>query len=429
MLTTPAARTTLTLAICWALGLAQTAFCAPGAPPERDTNARAKVMIERAIGYLRTQQDQQTGGWAVPAEDSGRPHLPGISALVLQGVLLDPEHPRDAEWIQRGVRYLLDYQDADGGIHDNFLPAYNTALSVSALARVDDARARDAVTRGVDFLRRLQWTEDADPNVGGREASRPVGPEHLFYGGVGYGRNGRPDGSNLHFFLRAMEDAGVSADDESVQRALVFLRRIQMHEDVNDMPYARGSRQGGFVYATVPDAESIDGPVAGWGQSHAGEVEETLDDGTVVSRLRAYGSMTYAGFKSYLYADLSRDDPRVRLAWEWLTRNYTVEENPGMGAQGLYYYFVTMGKALDAWEEDEAPGARHEAQASEQEGAEAALGDPTANWREDLVSRLEGLQNEDGSFRSVHGRWMEDNPVLITAYALIALRHAHGDAE
>ena len=48
------------------------------------------------------------------------------------------------------------------------------------------------------------------------------------------------------------------------------------------------------------------------------------------------------------------------------------------------------------------------------------------NWAKDLVEQLATLQNPDGSFRASKdgARWMEDNPVLITAYALIALEEA-----
>ena len=42
---------------------------------------------------------------------------------------------------------------------------------------------------------------------------------------------------------------------------------------------------------------------------------------------------------------------------------------------------------------------------------------------DDLVDRLAGLQSEDGSFRSVDDRWMEDNPLLITAYSLLARQY------
>ena len=42
----------------------------------------------------------------------------------------------------------------------------------------------------------------------------------------------------------------------------------------------------------------------------------------------------------------------------------------------------------------------------------------------DLVDALAKLQNDDGSFKTTKDRWMENNPVLITAYSLLALQHA-----
>src|SRR5690606_4033481 len=212
-----------------------------------------------------------------------------------------------------------------------------------------DPRARAAIPPARDFLRTLQYGEaSATSGAAANEALR-VGKDHPFYGGVGYGNHGRPDNSNLTFFIQAMHDSGVPADDPAFQRALVFLTRTQMHEDVNDMPWAERSRQGGFIYATAESGDGVaDNPALARGQSQAGTIEETLDDGTRISRLRAYGSMTYAGFKSYIYADLPRSDPRVQLAFEWIRRNYTLEENPGIGTDGLYYYFVTFARALDA---------------------------------------------------------------------------------
>lgn len=393
----------------------------PAQPPAQPAwRAEARDMADKAAAWLLTQQDANTGGWSVPkgeVDDQGRskqPHLPGITALVLTGLLdgAGSDKPTgDAEpgpEVMMGVKYLLNWQQPDGGIYDRVLPSYNTSLAVSALSRVDLPRAREAVNKSVVFLRGLQWSEFSDNSIGGSEAARPVERNHPFYGGVGYGKHGRPDGSNLNLFMQALQDAGVPPTDPAVQRAMVFLQRLQMSDAVNDMPYADGSNQGGFIYATVENAESVDGRA---GQSQAGTIEETMDDGSRVSRLRAYGSMTYAGFKSYLYADLDRDDDRVRAALGWISRHYTVDENPGMGTDGLYYYYVTFARALAAWGEPTIT-------LIEGEGMETAARD----WRADLVAKLKGLQNEDGSFRSVDDRWMENDPVLITAYALIALR-------
>jgi squalene-hopene/tetraprenyl-beta-curcumene cyclase len=384
------------------------AIAAPARAIDEAHRAKAREMADRAAAYLKKQQDPTSGGWSVPADATKKPHLPGITALVLSGLLLGDRAESDPA-IGLGVKYLLNHVQDDGGIYDRLLPSYNTSLAVSALSKVDLPQAREAVEKATVFLKGLQWSEVSNPNAGGSEAPRVVGRDHPFYGGVGYGKHGRPDGSNLNIFMQAMQDAGVSPADESVKRAVTFLQRLQMLDEVNDMPYADKSRQGGFIYATVENAESVDGRA---GQSMAGMIEESLDDGTKVSRLRAYGSMTYAGFKSYLYAELPRDDIRVTAALDWIRRNYTVQENPGIGTDGLYYYYVTFSRALSAWGE------------SSIETLDADGKPVPRDWANDLIDRLAELQQDDGSFKSVDDRWMENDPVLITAYSLIALRTA-----
>jgi squalene-hopene/tetraprenyl-beta-curcumene cyclase len=324
-------------------------------------------------------------------------------------MVLDPKTPANDPSVLQGAKYILNFQQPDGGIYDKLLPSYNTSLALSAISKVDLPQAKDAIGPAQAFLRKLQWSEASDPAVGGGEAPKPVTKDHVYYGGVGYGKHGRPDGSNLNMFMQAMQDSGVSPGDESVKRAMVFLGRLQMLDGVNDMPYAKGSKQGGFIYATVENAESVDGRA---GQSSAGTIEETMDDGTKVSRLRCYGSMTYAGFKSYLYAELPRDDQRVKAALGWISRNYTVAENPGMGRSGLYYYYVTFARALHAWGAPELDVVTADGKTEKRD------------WANDLIDRMATLQNEDGSFKSVDKRWMEEDPVLITAYAMIALREA-----
>ncbi|MDX2147105.1 MAG: prenyltransferase/squalene oxidase repeat-containing protein [Planctomycetota bacterium] len=395
----------------------------PSEPAAQSTTPApdAQLMIDRAVAYLISKQDA-SGGWNISPD---RPAFPAITALALQGLLgpgfsipsaQDPKSREHEQAIRRAVSFLIAKQQPDGGIYDRLLASYNTAISVAALARVSTPEAQAAVKRALPFLRALQNGEDAR-DIGEIRESQAVGPDHPFYGGVGYGRSGRPDLSNLGWWMEAMHAAGVESSDPAFQRALVFLRRTQMVERVenergetvvvNDMAYARGSTQGGFIYATGDSKEN-----AGQGQSFAGMVEETLSDGTVASRLRAYGSMTYSGFKSYMYAGLTKDDPRVLAAFEWIRRNYTVDENPGLGTDGMYYYYVVFARALGEFGaptiETIAPDGASEPR----------------DWRADLVRRLAALQQPDGSFKSVDDRWMENDPVLITAYSLVALREA-----
>lgn len=370
----------------------------------------ADAMIAKAVAYLRAQQDAKTGGWAVPPQG---PVFPAITGLVLNGMLLDPSIKHTDPSVARGIKFILSYQQPDGGIYDNALPSYNTSISLVALAMVPTPEAKAAIKPAQEFLRSLQYGEGAIEREGAPEAAKIVGKDHPFYGGTGYGRHGRPDLSNTAWCLEGLAASGVDSSDPAFQRALVFLQRIQMLEKtpdgtiVNDMPYAKGSRQGGFVYATSENKDKV-----GSGQSNAANIEETLDDGTKVSRLRAYGSMTYSGFKSYLYAGLSKNDPRVLAAMDWISRNYTLEENPGVGTDGLYYYFVVFGKAMKASATDVIDTVKPDGSRE------------SRRWADDLIARLFTLQNEDGSFRSVDDRWMENNPVLITAYSLVALQHA-----
>lgn len=410
---------TLTAAMIFCL--AGTALAAPPAPAQAAALAnapahalKARAMAQKAIAFLRTQQDDKTGGWSVPKEG---PAYPAITGLVITGMLLDPALTTDDPSIKRGIDFILSFKQPDGGIYDRLLPSYNTAICLSALALAAKdgekprADARDAILPAQNFLRSLQWSEDAPEDETAPERPKRVGKEHPFYGGVGYGRSGRPDNSNLGMVIQGMHDSGLKTDDVFFQRALVFLRRTQMQGDINEMAYAANSKQGGFIYSTSVNKDQI-----GVGQVMIPAPNDTIDEATAdggrVSRLRAYGSMTYMGFKSLLYANLDRADPRVTAAHGWIRRNYTLAENPGIGADGLYYFYLTFARAMDAWGEPTITPILDD----QSEGA-------PRQWAADLVGTLEPLQEADGSFRPRAERWMENNKVLITAYTLIALQH------
>lgn len=377
-------------------------------PEER---AKALGMMEKANAYLKSKQDSKTGGWNIPPQG---PVFPAITGLVVNGMLGTPGVTEKDPALAMAHKFMLDYAKDDGGIYDKgVLPSYNTAICVSALAKFTDARSKEAVQKGAEFLKKLQNGEGAglDPAVL-KEAGVKVTKDHPFYGGWGYGSGGRPDLSNTGFAIEALQAAGVESNDPAFQRALVFLQRVQMMEKVdgqvvNDMAYAKGSKQGGFIYSTSEDKDKV-----GSGESKSAMIEETMDDGSKVSRLRAYGSMTYNGFKSYLYAGLSKNDPRVVAAHQWIRTHYTMTENPGVGASGLYYYYVMLARAMSASGEATleviGPDSKTESK----------------RWAADLVNQLAALQEPDGSFRSVDKRWMENDPVLITAYSLMALGEA-----
>jgi squalene-hopene/tetraprenyl-beta-curcumene cyclase len=119
--------------------------------------------------------------------------------------------------------------------------------------------------------------------------------------------------------------------------------------------------------------------------------------------------MTYGGLLSFIYSDLTADDPRVKAALEWLRLNYSLEENPGLGKQGLFYYFHLMAKGLAA------AGIK-----------EFVLADGRkVDWRRDAAINLMNRQEKDGSWINDTARWMEKDPVLVTSYCVIALAVLH----
>ncbi len=373
--------------------------------PAAAQNPRAAEIAAKAAAFLFSKQDAATGGWAINPKG---PTYPAITGLIVNGLLAGEGGSPNDKPVADAVKFILSKRQPDGGIYDKVLPSYNTAICLSALARVKTPEAQAAIKPAQDFLRSLQYGEGAIEYEGMRDTAKKVDKDHAYYGGFGYGGSGRPDLSNTAFVIQALHDSGVESSDPVFRRALVFLQRTQMLGSVNDMPYAQGSKQGGFIYSTSEGKEKV-----GSGQSYgAGTIEETMDDGTKVSRLRAYGSMSYAGFKSYLYAGLTRDDPRVVAAYGWLRRNYTLEENPGVGLDGMYYYFVTFARALHAWGDPKVSVIDKDGKTSDRE------------WARDLVARLGALQQPDGSFQTFKDRWMENDPVLVGAYSLLALRHA-----
>lgn len=350
-------------------------------PVPQELAIRVNGSIDRALAYLAASQSAD-GGW----EAFGSSH-PGVSALVLKALLQDDDYGPDHPVCRRGVDFLLKFVQPDGGIYPpgDGQMNYHTSVAVMALASTKSPRNEKVVRDAVGYLKKIQW--DAEE---GHEPSSP------WYGGQGYGQGKRPDLSNTQLMIEALHESGLSPDDPAYRKALVFVSRCQMLGSGNDQPFAKDSTEGGFVYSP-----------ANGGESKAGTVER---DGK--PRLRTYGSMTYAGFKSMLYADLKHDDPRVTSAWEWIRRYYTLDQNPNMPTpqahEGLYYYYHTFARALQAY------------------GQEVIMDGQGAprHWRAELCEKLLSLQRPDASWLNEADRWFEGNAHLVTAYAVLALQTA-----
>jgi len=361
----------------------------------------ARASLRRGLLWLQNRQSVR-GGWmegtaVLPTDQPPREAAAAI-AVTAMGVKAMAQTPDDdfEETRNRGLEFVVRSIDARGieGLATGGLGNYVASAVTMGLAAVgtDSPASRPLMTKTVEYLKSGQWNQ-----------TKGVAPSQDWFGGAGYGRHGRPDLSNTQMMLDALYDAGVSPSEPVVQRALVFLGRTQNHKATNPAPWAQsGSDDGGFIYTPANGGESFGSQAAG-----EGRYGETMPAGAPRS-LRSYGSMTYAGFKSLLYAGLSSDDPRVIAALGWIRRHWTFDENPGLGQQGLYYYLHAMARALRASGIDvitTADGTDHD-------------------WRRELIAAIETRQNPDGSWKNPVDRWEESRPELATIYATLALQEA-----
>jgi squalene-hopene/tetraprenyl-beta-curcumene cyclase len=356
--------------------------------PQRYESLRQEIRqsIARGNAWLKTQQ-KPAGHW----DDDG---TPAFTALALTAASRDPNHDRKApapEHLEKGYNWLLAQQKEDGGIYNRGLTVYNTATAVTAMVATGQEKYEPAIVKARKHLIDQQWDIDKK-----KETDNPND------GGIGYGsKNDRSDMSNTYLAIEALalskkvvEDGKHgNQPDLDWDAAVTFLSRCQNLEATNDREWASDDpkNKGGFIY----------GP----NETKAGE--DKLPDGRTA--LRSYGSISYAGLLSFVYAKVSANDPRVVAVKEWLGKNYNLDENPAMGAQGLYYYYQTMSKALAA--------ANIETLKLEN-GKEA-------DWRKDLGEKLLAKQREDGSWVNDNGRWMESNAVLVTAYTVLSLERIY----
>lgn len=364
----------LAVAIAMATGGVLAADAAKPATSKAAGNDRVyEDTVNKAIEYFRTKGQAANGSYSAEAS-------PAITALVTTAILR-AGRTVDDPLVAKSLAYLQTLVRADGGIyaenskHQN----YETCVAIQCFAAANrDKRYDELLKKAEAFVKGIQW-----------DASEGLDKSSVNYGGAGYGNSKRPDLSNTAFLIDALKSAGRGPDDEAIQKALVFVSRCQnLETEYNTTEFAAKDPDGGFYYT----------PAAG-GSSQAGKTDS--------GALRSYGSMTYAGLKSMIFAGLGPDDPRVKAATKWLANHYKLDENPGMGNAGLYYYYNTLAKTLSAVGSDtfqDATGAKHD-------------------WRKDLIATLASRQKPDGSWVNENNRWLEGDPNLVTAYALLALTY------
>lgn len=334
--------------------------------------------IDRGLDWLADKQ-KENGSWS-------NGDFPALTALAAQA-FIGSKHPAREHVIKKAVQYILTCVHEDGGIYRNLsdrqgggLCNYNTAICMNMLYLTKDPTLIPVVQNARTFIANSQ-------HFGG----------DIYDGGFGYDRNTQrayADLLNTYYSVEAMQvTAGAEEFRGGSERRIDidWERTIKFIEQMQNKSGSGEENEGGFFYKP--------------GESKAGTT--TNDQSMVV--FRSYGSITYAGLLSLIYAEISRNDPRVLSAFHWSARHWSLQENPGMGAQGMYFFYNILTKALHAYNSDLIP---------RPDGI-------SLSWREEVAKRLVELQKVEASgmgyWQNDTGRFWENDPVLSTSYSLIAL--------
>ncbi len=350
-------------------------------PAATEMETRARAALDRGLDYLVAQQ-QTNGVWS-------NAQFPALSALPLWTLSI-AKRPQDAEAAARAERFVAGCAQPDGGIYvvvpgrrGGALGTYNTAICMTALHSLGNPAHHPLIRKARTYVAETQLLGDDE-----------------YRGGFGYEKNSRQPYADLNNTAWALSAMRVTQDVEETRppgeprvdvdwdAALAFVNKMQLASEE-----ANPEDAGGFMY------KPADPNKAGVATNAAGR-----------PYLRSYGSITYSGLLSLIYAQVERSDPRVVSAVDYARRHWTLDENPGMGLQGLYYYYTIMARSLAATGLAELPPIE-------------AGGEPI-QWREALIAKLITLQQPDGSWVNSNNRFWENDPILATAYATLAMEYA-----
>jgi len=371
----------------------------PGlAAPQDDVAQKLTETYASAAEWILGQQDA-SGAWKQGQGDkaTASPAFTGLIVTALGGApksLKEKYKPA----VDKGIGYLLSKINADGSVGEGptgtFVKTYATGIALMAFASVERTdKVANAIRGAHAYMKQNQLKEGKDA------------------GGMGYGDDqggGRKAIANLSttgFAAEGLHQSGLPQDDEFWKLVVKYVRKCQNNSETNNDPEfvaelkSKGlvvGDDGSLYYSTVadPKAQKV-------GTKKVADKES----------IAGYGSMTYDGIKTYLYAGLKKDAPEVKAAVDWVRKNYSVEFHPGFPfdaakrqhLRGLYHYYLVMSRALDALGEnpfETFDGKKHD-------------------WAREIAGQLVTQVKESKMWQNDNSAWFEGDPLLTTSYVLV----------
>ena len=330
--------------------------------------------VQKGIQYLVSQQGEDNI-WHSPNYGNLKDGA-AISALVIYSLSHQPAELLKSKRanIERAIERLIDnskdaeyIKNVDGPDYSN----YATALFLISCKQFEHNLQQTQSNRLLRYLVDAQLTfESAGVDHGGWD-----------YSGWMTGERPTP-GTNVSVTCLVVECLRLYSNqidsNDALKNTIAWAKRTQ-NED------------GGFCFHPK---RSHDGNKAGWNDEPR-------------TKPNSYGSSTADGLRILLACGMAKDDKRFISVLDWIKNNLDAEKVPGFENlehtggwdQGLlYYWFYSVSKCLELLPEEQ-----------------------SKQFAEALQKKIIDLQNDDGSWANPNARMREDDPLIATSFALIAL--------
>ncbi|MHC4607033.1 MAG: prenyltransferase/squalene oxidase repeat-containing protein [Planctomycetota bacterium] len=398
------------------------------APREGSIEKQFTAGYEKAADWLTAQQDE-SGAWMQALPQGGKVPSLGFTGLAVAALAGGPLKAKYKDNIKKAVKWLVFKQNEDGsfgeGSDGQFLKSYGTAIALMAFTAVDPKKEKlaDKIRGAQAYLKHNQVKEGVHRGGSG-------------YGDLAPGEKGirvkeYANMSTTGFTAEALRLSGLPKDDEFWKLVIEFCRSVQNSTEVNkNEAFLKQLKEKGLSIGD--DGSLFYTPIADPEQASKAGTKKLVDKEVIIG----YGSMTYDGIKTYLYAGLGKDSPEVRAAMDWVRKNYAVDMHPGFPydaekrghLMGLYYYYVVMARALDAYGETVrqsrirgtgGPEAAEDEFMTDDGKVLKTFDGKEHAWANELAEHLLKLQDREGFWKNKHSRWYEGIPELTTSYVLL----------
>ena len=342
--------------------------------------------------YLIAQQAAD-GGWHSEAYGALRSGAAATSlALYAISHLPLDRLDRHRDSVDRAVAFLRKGLQESGVVYSPDgtadYPNYATAMTLTALKRLEMPFPASESRRMLQCLIASQLTQTRgwkppDPDYGGWD-----------FIGDSLGDWRLSTGTNVSvssFVLEALRTADSKGNEAAFTRALDWLKSCQ------NLP-----GDGGFFYtprlqdslnkaAYEVQGPGMEGPAHTHRQRHP----------------RSYGTATCDGIRGLIYCGLEPNDARVRAAVRWIRERDGGADVPGFEQSPehanwkeslRFYYYAALAKTSALVPDIITPGRRAE-----------------------LIEIIRSSQAPDGSWANERSDMREDDPLIATSFALIAL--------